>query len=115
MGLSQMLRQGINPRFPHWIKVTRVVVNTDVNPPTSSDVDVFEGECRNYPSRSGSTGITEGVFISDYTVSMPFNEVLFETGDSVVITDRVKTFAGELVNSYNGNMGCTLWHNRVNN
>ena len=103
--------QGTNPRFPHTIKVTRTTTNTDVNPPTSTQTDIFSGICRNFPSKSGGTGIADGAFISDYTVSMPYNEIGFKTGDTVEITDRVKTFAGVIVNSYNGNLGCVIWHN----
>ena len=110
-----MVRQGINPRFPHWVKVTRTVTNTDVNPPTSTIIPVFEGECRNYPSRSGSTGMTDGVFVSDYTISLPFCEIDFYPMDLVEITDRTNKFTGVIVNSYNGNLGCMIWHNRVNN
>ena len=100
-----------NPRFPHKIKVSRTTVNRDVNPPTSVTAKFFEGECRNFPSKSGGTGITDGAFVSDYMVSMPPNEVEFKTGDTVEITDNIKTFAGVIVNSYNGNLGCIIWHN----
>jgi hypothetical protein len=107
--------QDTNPQFPHWVKITRVKVNTNVNPPTSTSQLIYEGKCRNYPSRSGGTGMTEGVFVSDYTISIPFNEIRFESGDSTEITDRSRTFTGTIVNSYNGNLGCTIWHNKVNN
>ena len=107
--------QGTNPQFPHSVKITRVLVNTEVNPPTSVIVTVFKGECRNYPSRSGSTGMTEGVIVSDYTISLPYNEIPFEHGDTTEVTDLVRIFTGVIVNSHNGNLGCTIWHNKVNN
>lgn len=107
--------QDTNPQFPHWIKITRTKVNTDVNPPTSITQIVHEGECRNYPSRSGSTGMKEGVIVSDYTISLPFNKVKIDAGDTTEVTDLIRTFTGVVVNSHNGNLGCTIWHNKVNN
>ena len=107
--------QGTNPEYPHWVKVTRIVVNTEVNPPTSTTQTIHEGECRNYPTPSGSTGMSEGIIVSDFTISLPFNEVRFNTGDSTEVTDRSRTFTGTIVNSYNGNLGCKIWHNKVNN
>ena len=105
--------QGTNPQFPHWIKVTRTIVNTDVNPPTSTTEVIHEGICRNQPS--GVAGITDGAVISDCLILLPFNEIKFNIGDITEITDRVGVFYGEVVDSYNGNLGCKIWHNRVNN
>ena len=110
-----MQQQDINPRFPHWLKVTRMIVDDSVNPPTSVTQTIHEGECRNFPSRTGGTGITEGIFVSDYTISLPFNEIEFQINDLTEVTDRVRIFTGVIVNSYNGNLGCMIWHNKVNN
>lgn len=110
-----MVRQGINPRFPHWVKIVREITDISVNPPTSTSSTILESECRNFPSKTGGTGITEGVFISDYTMSMPFTEFAIETGDILTVTDRARTFTGIVVNSYNGNLGCMIWHNKTNN
>lgn len=101
-----------NPEFPHWVKVTRVVVDDSVNPPTSKDETVHEGKCRN--QKSGTSGMSEGVVVSDYLILLPFNEIEFRTGDTTELTDRAKTFIGTIIDSYNGNLGCKIWHNKVN-
>lgn len=105
--------QDTNPQFPHWLKVTRVKVNTDVNPPTSITQIIHEGKCRN--QKSGTSGMSEGVVVSDYLILMPFTETRFDTGDATEITDRSRTFTGTILDSYNGNLGCKIWHNKVNN
>lgn len=110
-----MGRQGINPRFPHWVKIERTVADITVNPPTSTTQKILESECRNFTSRSGGTGMIEQVIVSDYTIAMPFSEIEIQAGDILTITDRVKTFTGIVVNSYNGNLGCMIWHNKTNN
>lgn len=104
-----------NPRYPHWVKVTRTTVNSDVNPPIATTSTVFEGECRNFQTASGGTGTSEGVVVSDYTIDMPYNEIRFDVGDTAEITNRVRTFQGTVINSYNGNLGCRIWHNEVRN
>lgn len=105
--------QDINPQFPHWVKVKRVVVDDTVNPPTSITQTIHEGKCRNQPS--GTAGMSEGVVVSDYLLLLPFNEIEFKSGDTTEVTDRSRTFTGTIVNSYNGNLGCKIWHNKVNN
>lgn len=104
-----------NTRYPHWVKVTRTIVNSEVNPPTSAISTIFEGECRNYQTASGGTGTSNGVVVSDYTIDMPPNIILFNAGDTTEITNKVRVFTGRIVNSYNGNLGCRIWHNEVNN
>ena len=110
-----MAVQGTNTRYPHWLKVTRTTANSEVNPPTSTISTVFEGICRNYQTASGGTGTSEGVVVSDYTIDMPYNEVRFDVGDTTEVTNLVRTFTGTIVNSYNGTMGCRIWHNEVKN
>ncbi len=101
-----------NPQFPHWVKVTRTDVDSSVNPPVSTTRTIHEGKCRN--QKSGTSGMSEGVIVSDYLILMPFTETRFDTGDSTEVTDRSRTFAGIILDSYNGNLGCKIWHNKVN-
>ena len=103
-----------NTRFPHRIVVTRETV-TDSYPPTRTVAKVFESECRIFPSKSGGSSTTDGVVVSDYTASIPYHEVEIRTGDAVEATDRVRTFRGTVVASYNGNLGANLWFNEVKN
>ena len=110
-----MSPQGINPQFPHYVTVTRTDVNGEVNPPVFTTRVILSGVCRNLVSKRGGTGISNGVFISDYFISMPYNEVDIHTGDFVEVKDRVSTINGVVVQSYNGNLGCVIWYNRVDN
>ena len=103
-----------NTRFPHKIKIVKEVSDGNF-PPIFSKVTLFESECRVFPSKSGGTGIESGAFVSDYKVSMPYDEVLISTGETVEVTDRVRSYKGTVVASYNGNLGANLWFNEVKN
>lgn len=104
-----------NPRFPHWVKITRMDINSNVNPPVISKKVILDSECRNFTSRNGGSGLTDGVIVSDYTISAPYNEIKINAGDIVEVTDRVGKIYGTVVNSYNGNLGCQIWHNKTSN
>ena len=104
-----------NTRFPHRIKVTRNVADSSVYPPVFAVKVILDTECRIFPSKSGGTDMNGGIFVSDYTVSMPYHEVLISTGETVEVTDRVRSYKGTVVASYNGNLGANLWFNEVKN
>lgn len=103
-----------NTRFPHSIKVVKEISDGGY-PPVFSKITTFESQCRVYPSKSGGTGLESGAFVSDYTVSLPYHEVKISTGDTVEVVDRVRTYRGTVVASYNGNLGANLWFNEVKN
>ena len=101
-----------NPRFPHRITVTRMP-DPDVAPLSTTPIVLLDSECRIMPSRNGSTAMTDGVYISDYTVSMPLHFVDIKAGDLVLAVDLVKTIIGTVVNSHPSNLGATLWFDKA--
>ena len=123
-----------NPRFPHSILITRVV-SVDVTDPTeevpydpfaeppavppetgdstTSTVEVYHGEGRNY--KNNKTSPVNGVIQSDYAASIPYTEIDIKTGDSIVVTERVRTISGIVDDAYLGNLGLTVYWNKVNN
>ena len=102
-----------NTRFPHRIKVTRNVADSSVYPPVFAVKVILDTECRIFPSKSGGTDMNGGIFVSDYTVSMPYHEIEVKSGDSVEAADLVRFFNGSVIASYNGGLGANLWFNEV--
>ena len=102
-------------QFPHWLKITRVTVDTLCNPPNITENIILEGKCRNNLSKSGGTSSKNGVLVSDYMISAPYNEIEISAGDLIEMTDRTRKILGVIVNSYNGNLGCQIWYNETSN
>ena len=123
-----------NPRFPHTIRITRVISVSATepteevpydpfNPPpsdppeegdaTTTTIEVYYGEGRNY--KNNKTGAVNGVIQSDYAVSIPFTEIDIMTGDSITVTERTRTLTGLVDDPYLGNLGLTVYWNKVNN
>jgi hypothetical protein len=111
-----------NPRYPHSIRITRNVSSTydpfnDANS-TNTEVEVYNGEGRNY--KANNTNPSNGVLVSDYAVSIPFVEIEIRAGDKIRVIDRMralpdaKILEGEVVDAYLGNMGLTVYWNKVN-
>jgi hypothetical protein len=110
-----------NPRYPHSIRITRNVSSTydpfnDANS-TNTEVEVYNGEGRNY--KANNTNPSNGVLVSDYAVSIPFVEIEIRAGDKIRVIDRMralpdaKILEGEVVDAYLGNMGLTVYWNKV--
>jgi len=105
-----------NPRFPHTIRITRVdttVPYDPFNPTTPTTIEVYYGEGRNY--KNNKTGAVNGVIQSDYAVSIPFTEIDIMTGDTITVTERTRTLTGMVDDPYLGNLGLTVYWNKVNN
>ena len=105
-----------NPRFPHSILITRVDTTTPYdpfNPTEPTPTEVYHGEGRNY--KNNKTSPVNGVIQSDYAVSLPFTEIDIKTGDKITVTERMRTIVGTVDDPYLGNLGLTVFWNKVNN
>ena len=102
-----------NPRFPHKLQIVRTE-NTGTNwDPVFEDVVIHFSECRNYISTKSTE--YNGVANSKYTVSLPIHNVSILAGDKIIVTDRVRTIIGEVVDSQIGNIGANIYYNEVKN
>lgn len=105
-----------NPRFPHTIRITRLDTTTPYdpfNPAEPTTIEVYHGEGRNY--KNNKTSPVNSVLQSDYAVSLPFTEIDIMAGDTIVITERARTIQGIVDDAYLGNLGLTVFWNKVNN
>lgn len=105
-----------NPRFPHTIRITRLISPDGYDPYSGIEIEpteIYHGEGRNY--KNNKTNLVNGVVQSDYAVSIPFTEIDVMTGDTIVITERTRTISGNVDDAYLGNLGLTIFWTRVNN
>lgn len=105
-----------NPRFPHTIRIIRVTTGTfdPFNPNQSTtEEEVYHGEGRNYKNNKTST--VNGVLQSDFAVSLPFTEIDIKAGDKITVTERARVISGLVDDAYLGNLGLTVYWNKVNN
>lgn len=118
-----------NPRYPHSILITRNIV-TDSSTPVSPDPfggdtpeteteieTLYQGEGRNYLERTAT--IVDGVASRRYAISIPFSgvssDVTFLKGDDVSVIERNRSLVGRVEDSYLGNLGMTVYWNKVTN
>jgi hypothetical protein len=105
-----------NPRFPHNVKIVRMVDSDVYNPFEPSDgqeLVVYQGKCRNY--KNNNTKEKDGVYISDFVLSIPFTLIDIKAGDTVLLEDRVRVIKGIVVDNYLGNIGLNVYYNKINN
>jgi hypothetical protein len=123
-----------NSRYPHTIKITRTISISATepieevpydpfapppsDPPEQGDVttevlEIYDGKGRNY--KSNKTNPTNGVLQTDYAVSIPFTVIEIKAGDSITVIERNRTMGGVIEDSYLGNLGLTVFWNKVNN
>ena len=101
-----------NPRFPHKVIITRT--GERKNPfDEAKEQLIYDGKCRNYISNKPSNAGV--VSQSDYTISAPIIETEIKKGDKVVVTEKVRTIEGRVVDSYVGNIGSNIYWNKDGN
>ena len=74
---------------------------------------VFEGSCRNYKNTKAT--IRDGVLVSDYIIAMPKVDFEVAIGDTITLTDTVRTISGKVIDFIVNNLGTNIWWNKVNN
>ena len=94
--------------YPHQIKVTREVVDTDDMYADPQVIDIWEGSCCN---QVGSSGEVSDVVKSDYTAYFPTVDVEFKKGDKTVVIEKegYSPIVGEIKQCEFSEMGTTLW------
>lgn len=103
-----------NPRFPHQVKVVRLI-NTGTNArPKVEDEILLQSECRNYLSSTRGKEKSE-VLVSEYTISLPRHTVLVKTGDTVIVHDATGEIKGSVVAAQVNNLGANIYYNSVKN
>jgi hypothetical protein len=97
-----------NPRWPHSCVVTRTENLGDEATPNMTAITVLASVCRNSVSGKGMN--RRSVYESEFTVSLPFHSVSVLAGDSISVTDRVRTIQGIVVEASVHNFGANIYY-----
>lgn len=89
-----------NPRFPHSVRVYRVVGEDEFSP--GEELLLYSGKCRNYTTRSSRTSMQ--TITSQYTLSIP-SLVMAKAGDRVQVTDYTGEYTGVVTEATTNNIG----------
>lgn len=101
-----------NPRFPHHCRIYRRV--DDPFHGTTFETDLYEGECRKSPNRTG--GYAETPVKGDFRLGVPDTDIDVKSGDLMDITDKSDTYTAVTVtDAYVGNLGTTIYFNLTKN
>lgn len=73
-----------NPRYPHQIKITRENATSQFEDDSDTPDEIYNGEGRCF--KTIRSYASSGVVMSDFTVSIPTNELVFMMGDIVEAT-----------------------------
>lgn len=126
-----------NPRFPHTLRVLRVVGTDDEGNPlyetVSLDVVVMRGDLPvryadgsfatgkveslpfGYRTQSKNTSNTTDVEVADYKLSTPMFLTHLLSTDIVELKDYDRTYRCDVVKKATFNLGSNIWVNEVRN
>lgn len=89
-----------NPRFPHTVRVYRVIGENEFT--DGEELVLYEGRCRNYTTRSSRTSMQ--TITSQYTLSIP-SLVMAKAGDRVAVDDYTGHYLGVITEATTNNIG----------
>lgn len=111
-----------NPRFPHKVKVTRIVTIGPNSAPQEKELVILESKCRNYQNNgTAKKKLVSDVNTADFTLALPRENMLgidVYPGDIIYVEGYLSGAVLKGIAATYGqvnNLGANIWYNKSAN